>query len=206
MEILHQLSLWALYAALALAVYFAVERGLFFFQTSRAFRKLHGLLAQPGGRSSAQAQLEQRAVRGIPGQLMQAAVTDIAQAHSRQELEDASERAYIRAQRQLNQNLWIFDTVITAAPLLGLLGTILGIFDTFTALARSGISDPQGVSAGIGSALLATALGIAVALISLLVYNYFLHWVEHLVDEVKLTLLELTPAQPQVPGAALRVA
>jgi biopolymer transport protein ExbB len=35
-----------------------------------------------------------------------------------------------------------------------LLGTILGIFDTFTALAKSGISDPQGVSAGIGTALL----------------------------------------------------
>jgi biopolymer transport protein ExbB len=206
MEILHQLSLWALYAALALALYFGVERGLFFFSTSRSFAKLHRLLALPGGRSSAQAQLEQRAVRGIPGQLMQAAVTDIAHAHNRQELEDASERAYIRAQRQLNQNLWIFDTVITAAPLLGLLGTILGIFDTFTALARSGISDPQGVSAGIGSALLATALGIAVALVSLLVYNYFLHWVEHLVDEIKLTLLELTPAQPHAPPASLRVA
>lgn len=94
----------------------------------------------------------------------------------------------------------VFDTVITAAPLLGLLGTILGIFDTFTALARSGISDPQGVSAGIGSALLATALGIAVALVSLLVYNYFLHWVEHLVDDVKLTLLEMTPGQRDTTG------
>ena len=44
--------------------------------------------------------------------------------------------------------------MITAAPLLGLLGTILGIFETFTVLAKSGISDPQGVSAGIGVALL----------------------------------------------------
>ena len=198
MELFHNLSLWALYAALALATYFGVERGIFYFSTSRSFAKLHGLLALPGAQATTQAQARQRAVRGIPGQLMQAAKTDLAQAHTRQQLEDASERAYIRAQRQLNQHLWVFDTVITAAPLLGLLGTILGIFDTFTALARSGISDPQGVSAGIGSALLATALGIAVALISLLVYNYFLHWVEHLVDEVKLTLLELTPAMPEV--------
>ena len=198
MELFHNLSLWALYAALALAVYFGVERGIFYFGTSRAFAKLHGLLSHSGEQATTQALAQQRAVRGIPGQLMQAAKTDLAQAHTRQQLEDASERAYIRAQRQLNQNLWVFDTVITAAPLLGLLGTILGIFDTFTAVARSGISDPQGVSAGIGSALLATALGIAVALISLLVYNYFLHWVEHLVDEVKLTLLELTPAMPEV--------
>jgi len=194
MEILHNASLWALYGALALAVYFAVERGLFFYSTSRAFHRLHRLLVQPGAAKPGLTREQQDTVRGIPGQLVQASLSDIAQAHTRQQLEDASERAYIRAQRQLNSNLWIFDTVITAAPLLGLLGTILGIFDTFTALARSGISDPQGVSAGIGSALLATALGIAVALICLLVYNYFLHWVEHLVDEVKLTLLELTPA------------
>jgi biopolymer transport protein ExbB len=197
MEIFHNMSLWALYAALAVALYFGVERGIFYFSTSRSFAKLHALLAQAKGRATQQDLAQQRAVRGIPGQLMQAAKTDLAQAHTRQQLEDASEQAYIRAQRQLNQNLWVFDTVITAAPLLGLLGTILGIFDTFTALARSGISDPQGVSAGIGSALLATALGIAVALISLLVYNYFLHWVEHLVDEVKLTLLELTPVAPE---------
>lgn len=201
MELLHNLSLWALYAALALAVYFTVERGLLYLRTGRAFAKLHGMLVQPGVASPTLTQAQQHSVHGIPGLLVQAALSDLAQARTRQQLEDASERAYIRAQRALNRNLWIFDTVITAAPLLGLLGTILGIFDTFTALARSGISDPQGVSAGIGSALLATALGIAVALVSLLVYNYFLHWVEHLVDDVKLTLLELTPAQRDT-GAA----
>jgi biopolymer transport protein ExbB len=74
--------------------------------------------------------------------------------------DDAAEKAFILVQRKLNQKLWLLDTIVTAAPLLGLLGTILGIFSTFSVLATSGISDPQGVSAGIGTALLATAVGI----------------------------------------------
>jgi biopolymer transport protein ExbB len=92
----------------------------------------------------------------------------------------------------LNQHLWVLDTIVTAAPLLGLLGTILGIFDTFTALAKSGISDPQGVSAGIGTALLATAIGIGTALICLIVYNAFLAKVERLGDQTKLALLQMS--------------
>jgi biopolymer transport protein ExbB/TolQ len=106
--------------------------------------------------------------------------------------DDVAEQAFIRVQHRLNQHLWALDTIVTAAPLLGLLGTILGIFDTFTALAKSGISDPQGVSAGIGTALLATAIGIGTALICLIVYNAFLAKVERLGDETKLALLEMS--------------
>ena len=59
-------------------------------------------------------------------------------------------------------------------------------------LAKSGISDPQGVSAGIGTALLATAIGIGTALICLIVYNAFLAKVERLGDETKLALLQMS--------------
>ena len=82
--------------------------------------------------------------------------------------------------------------MITAAPLLGLLGTILGIFETFTVLAKSGISDPQGVSAGIGVALLATAIGIGTALVALVIHNGFLARVESLGTDTKLALLTLS--------------
>jgi biopolymer transport protein ExbB/TolQ len=58
--------------------------------------------------------------------------------------DDVAEQAFIRVQHQLNQHLWVLDAIVTAAPLLGLLGTILGIFDTFTALAESGIFGPSG--------------------------------------------------------------
>ncbi len=86
----------------------------------------------------------------------------------------------------------MLDTIVTASPLLGLLGTILGIIDTFTALARSGISDPSGVSAGIGTALFATALGISVALFGLLFFNHFQERIERLSDQMKVLILRLS--------------
>jgi biopolymer transport protein ExbB len=72
---------------------------------------------------------------------------------------------------------------------MGLLGTILGIIDTFTTLAQSGISDPQGVSAGIGTALFATALGIAIALVGLVFLNHFRDRVDRISDHLKILLL-----------------
>jgi hypothetical protein len=72
----------------------------------------------------------------------------------------------------------------------------IAAFDTFSALAQSGISDPKGVSAGIGAALLATAMGIGVALLSVLAYNVFLAWVEKLNERVKLILLNIPNPLP----------
>jgi biopolymer transport protein ExbB len=94
--------------------------------------------------------------------------------------------------------VWIVDTLVTAAPLLGLLGTILGIIDTFQALATSGISDAGAVSRGIGTALFATALGIAIALVGLLANNFFQDQVERIVACVKLVLLRAGLGQGEV--------
>ena len=115
---------------------------------------------------------------------------------SRHDLEDLSEEVFIDAQTQLKKHLWMLDTIVTASPLLGLLGTILGIIDTFTALARSGISDPSGVSAGIGTALFATALGISVALFGLLFFNHFQERIERLSDQMKVLILRLSALRP----------
>jgi biopolymer transport protein ExbB len=85
----------------------------------------------------------------------------------------------------VNARLWILDTVVTAAPLLGLLGTILGIMDTFSALSSGGISDPAAVSRGIAAALLATAIGIGTALYGLLGHNILHRYSDYLTDEFK---------------------
>ena len=69
---------------------------------------------------------------------------------SRSLLEDQSSALFIDVDRKISAHLWVLDTIITAAPLLGLLGTILGIMETFTALAKGGISDP-GEVAGVSA-------------------------------------------------------
>ena len=100
-----------------------------------------------------------------------------------------ADAAYLIARDALFKRLWILETIVTAAPLLGLLGTIFGIVDTFLALSKSGMSDPSGVSAGIGTALYATALGISVALIGILGFNYLNDRNERICEYLKVLIL-----------------
>jgi biopolymer transport protein ExbB len=67
----------------------------------------------------------------------------------------------------------VLDTMITVAPLLGILGTVLGIITSFKMLGSSGIADPKLVTAGIAQALITTATGLAISIIAVIPYNYF---------------------------------
>ena len=80
--------------------------------------------------------------------------------------------------------LTIMDTIITLAPLLGLLGTVTGIMGAFNAVGQNGL-DPSSVSAGIGEALIATACGLTVAMCTLIPYNWFTSKVEQLKFELE---------------------
>ena len=108
---------------------------------------------------------------------------------SRHGLEDLSAALFIKVSGRIGARLWLLDTVVTAAPLLGLLGTILGIMDTFNALSAGGISDPAAVSRGIASALIATAIGIGVALFGLLGHNLLHRYADHLTEDFKRLIL-----------------
>ena len=72
----------------------------------------------------------------------------------------------------LDKRLWILDTIVTLAPLLGLFGTILGMFHAFSILAVPG-HNPTSVTGGVADALIATASGLFIAMIGLLSFNAF---------------------------------
>lgn len=91
----------------------------------------------------------------------------------------AMEAAGISQYATLRQGLPTLDTIITLSPLLGLLGTIIGMVDSFQIMATvSGGGSPHAVTGGVAEALIATATGIGVAVTTLIPYNYFLSRVE----------------------------
>ncbi len=79
---------------------------------------------------------------------------------------------------RMRRYLPILDTMITLSPLLGILGTVTGIISSFNLLGSVGIEQPRMITAGIAQALITTAFGLLIAILSLLPYNYFLTRVE----------------------------
>ncbi|HLK86766.1 MAG TPA: MotA/TolQ/ExbB proton channel family protein [Candidatus Binataceae bacterium] len=76
-------------------------------------------------------------------------------------------------ERHLGRGLWILETVVTAAPLIGLLGTITGMMQAFKVIGGSGLVAPAQVTAGVAEALISTALGLLIALIALFGFNFY---------------------------------
>jgi biopolymer transport protein ExbB len=85
----------------------------------------------------------------------------------------AMESAAAEEIRKLRRYMGVLDTMITVAPLLGIFGTVLGIIMSFEALGSAGIEHPQAVTAGIAQALITTATGLGIAILSVFPYNYF---------------------------------
>src|SRR5688572_16611082 len=94
--------------------------------------------------------------------------------HKEHSLGNAFTRAANQEMQRFSQGLPTLDTCITAAPLLGLLGTVTGMMATFGALGASGdvATGASAIMGGIGEALIATACGLAIAITGLLPFNY----------------------------------
>jgi biopolymer transport protein ExbB len=85
----------------------------------------------------------------------------------------AATEAMFEETQKLRKHLWILGTVASSAPFIGLLGTVIGIIRAFESMAVAGTGGFAVVAAGISEALVATALGLGVAIIALIFYNYF---------------------------------
>jgi biopolymer transport protein ExbB len=117
--------------------------------------------------------------------------------HRNKSISDALLRAAGRELKRYNRGLAILDTVITLAPLLGLLGTVTGMIHSFGLLGGEEIEAPQAIAGGIAEALIATASGLAVAILALIPFNYLNAQLEGARNEIQdaATHLELHLAQ-----------
>jgi len=97
----------------------------------------------------------------------------------------AGEAAEVQ-RRRLERFMPTLSTVITAAPMLGILGTVLGIITSFDILSDAAqTTDPRAVSGGIAEALITTAVGLVIALIVLFPYNAFRAQIERTLSRLE---------------------
>lgn len=181
------LGLLALLLLMALAV--IIERAWFFAYVSRA------ALADPGGEPSAERSAlrdygERR--RGTPeGEFARFALVRLDLPV--QALEQTLEQHVLTILPTLDRRLWMLDATVTLAPLFGLLGTIVGMFQTFNILGNHAANAPA-ATGGIAEALVSTGAGLLVAIVAVIGLSICNNRVREFVrrlDSVKLAALAI---------------
>jgi len=139
---------------------------------------------------SEQASLEMSTVGDSPlGQVVAAALAH--RSRGRDVLKEAVEDTGRHVAHELERHLNLLGTIAAVSPLLGLLGTVIGIITAFSAITHTGVGDPKALSGGIGQALVSTAAGLIVAIPSLMGYRYLRGHVDALVVEMEKAALGL---------------
>jgi biopolymer transport protein ExbB len=95
---------------------------------------------------------------------------------------------------ELDRFIGALGTIASLSPLMGLLGTVLGMIRTFNAITTDGIGNPAALAGGIAEALITTAAGLTVAIPALIAYKYLRGRVEALVVQMEKEAIKLVQA------------
>lgn len=111
--------------------------------------------------------------------------------HDREIVKEAVENAGRQVVPELERYLRSLGTIAGISPFLGLFGTVIGMIQMFSGIGQHGVGDPSIVAAGISTALITTAGGLAVAIPSLMFYRYFRGRVNELLLEMEQEAVKL---------------
>jgi len=105
----------------------------------------------------------------------------------KESIEDTGRQVVVELERYLNT----LGTIASITPLLGLLGTVIGMIKVFAAITAHGVGNPSVLAGGISEALITTATGLSVAIPSLIFYRYFRGKVDELVIKMEEEALKI---------------
>lgn len=111
--------------------------------------------------------------------------------HPREVIKESIEDTGRHVVHELERYLNSLGTISVISPLLGLLGTVVGIMKVFDTIRTAGVGDPNVLSGGIAEALITTVAGLAVAIPSLMFYRYFRGRVDELVIDMEQEAVKL---------------
>ena len=113
------------------------------------------------------------------------------ESHGREIMKESIEEVGRQIAHELERYLNSLGTIASITPLLGLLGTVIGMINVFSAIMANGVGDPVVLAGGISQALITTASGMSVAIPSLMFYRYFRGKVDELVIQMETEALKL---------------
>lgn len=111
--------------------------------------------------------------------------------HDRVVMKESIEEVGRHVAHDLERFLNTLGTIASISPLLGLLGTVIGMIKVFAVITAQGVGDPSVLAEGISEALITTAVGLTVAIPSLMFYRYFRGRVDELVVTMEQEALKM---------------
>ncbi len=173
---------------LILTVAVALERWWLLKRTLRAGGRIHTKLRSLGYQNmTGLQQLAEQNSKTLQGHLIVTALAS--RGESADEMDNHLEEEIMDSMPRITRGLWILDTSVTIAPLLGLFGTIIGMIQAFNVLAVHG--GPAKVTGGIADALVSTGAGLLIAIIAVYFVNYFNSLSRQIVQQLELIKLVL---------------
>jgi biopolymer transport protein ExbB len=121
---------------------------------------------------------------GVVAKVIAAGLTDLIVTHQVTGLANSLEGAAAHWAAKLRQRLNYLDMIVTLSPLLGLLGTVTGMINTFNVLTIQA-GQPAAITGGIGEALIATATGLCIAIIALVIHSIFSQWLDNIITDIE---------------------
>ncbi len=182
---------WVLLGCFGLALAIFAERVSYYHRAGMNVGEfLSGLASLIRRKNYAEALQECVATRVPAGRVLHSAL--LRHHASREQLKDIVQEAGQLEVPRLERYLSVLHGISHATPLIGLLGTILGLMDTFTKLTSiSGYATPSDVATGVFTALITSALGLVVAIPSYLFYAYLAAKARHLMHDLERAGIEI---------------
>ncbi len=183
--------MWPLFLCALTSAALMVERSLVLRSVLQNGRGLRRQVRASLAEGRARAALSLVEMRGGPvSRVLQTALEN--RTLDRQNLEHLITEVAMEETPGLSRGLNLLDTIITVAPLLGLLGTVTGMIAAFQVVAIStGLSAPAEITGGVAQALIATATGLAIAIVTLVGYNSLTEKVRGIVAEMEMAATQV---------------
>ncbi|HEY8515521.1 MAG TPA: MotA/TolQ/ExbB proton channel family protein [Candidatus Binatia bacterium] len=189
------ITTWPLLVGSVLALAVVIDRVLALRGTERAAERAGARLAEALARGGGGRALEDAAA-GVPvaTTVLLPVARAVARGSAAEDVARLLDARIFEALETLRQRLWLLATIGSIAPFVGLFGTVIGIMKSFHFIGETGTGGFAVVASGISEALVATALGLGVAVVAVAFYNYFEARLERIEATLRIQANHLTEA------------